>query len=138
MSDMSGRFFTAQEHTRDPRQRRLVIASMSFDIIKNQEMVIRNASKRGLGGATQGVVPGEGERICVTLPNGNAIFGVVRWKDGPCFGLALEQELYADTIAEVKMKFRNPNVRAESAWEVSRLHRVITPRPDISHFRRVY
>ena len=134
---MSRQFIAENQRARDARERRLVMASMSFDKISNQEMVIRNVSKRGLGGATQGVAPAEGARVSVTLPNGNVIFGIVRWKEGPCFGLALEFELYAEALADVKMCLRSPPLHCEPVWEVSRLHRVITPRTDVSRYRTV-
>lgn len=135
MSDMSGRFFDAQERARDTRQRRLIMATMSFDKITDQEIVIRNISRRGLAGATQGILPAEGARIAVTLANGNVIEGVVRWKDGPCFGVALDFELHPDAIADVKMK--SGKTLSEPTWEVSRLHRVITPYAERSTLRRV-
>ena len=57
MSDMSGRFFTAQERTRDPQQRHLIMAKISFDEVMDQEGVIRNISRRGLSGAMQRILP---------------------------------------------------------------------------------
>ena len=137
MSDMSRQLIAENQRTRDARQRRLVMASLSFEKIKNQEMVIRNVSKRGLGGATQGLAPAEGARVSVTLPNGNEIHGIVRWREGPCFGLALDFELHAEALADVRIKMRSPPLHHEPAWEVSRLHRVVTPRTDASCLRRV-
>lgn len=128
-------FFTTQERLRDPRQRRLMIEKISFDKITDQEGVIRNISRRGLSGAMQRILPTEGARIAVTLANGNVIDGVVRWTDGPCFGLALDFELHSAAIADGKMSMGK--TQPAPKWEVSRFHRLITPHAEPAMIWRV-
>ena len=100
-----------------------------------QEIVIRNISRRGLGAATQGAFPTVGDCLVIKLPTGPTITGVVRWADGPSFGLSLDVDMDTDSLADVKKALRMP--AAEPGWEVSRLHRVVTPRIEPSKLRRV-
>ena len=134
MSEMFGPIIRAPL-VREIRQRRLMLARVSGPGIADQEIVIRNISKRGLGAATQGVKPMMGDRLSVSLQDGQKIDGIVRWQDGPCFGLGLVVELDASAQEEVRQKSRMPS--QEPAWQVSRLHRVINPSTDASKLRRV-
>ena len=135
MSDMSGSFVAASHRERDRRHPRLMLARIEGGRMQGQDLVIRNISKRGLGAATQGIFPFVGEHLSVKLPTGPTISGVVRWADGPSFGVSLDIEMDTNALADVKSKLRTPP--AEPQWEVSRLHRVVTPFVEQSKLRRV-
>ena len=135
MSDMSGSFVDASWRERDHRHPRMMLARIEGGRMRGQDIVIRNISKRGLGAATQGIFPFVGENLTVKLPTGPTISGAVRWTDGPSFGLLLDIEMDPDSLAAMKRKLQVH--AAETKWEVSRLHRVITPIVEQSKLRRV-
>ena len=103
--------------------------------MRGQDVVVRNISKRGLGAATQGLFPFVGEHLIVKFPAGLSISGTVRWAEGPSFGISLDNEIDPGELAQMRSKARMP--AAESQWEVSRLHRVITPAVEPSKLRRI-
>ena len=136
MSDMSGSLVDAGSRQRETRHRRLMMARIADGRMRGQDIVIRNISRRGLGAATQGLFPLEGERLSILLPTGPTVTGIVRWCDGPSFGLALDAEMDTDSLADVKRKLKP--APAEPVWEVSRLHRVVSAvRPDPGRLRPV-
>lgn len=124
----------ASERERPLRHRRMIIARMSGYRAVDQEIVIRNVSRRGLGAATQGVVQARGERVLVRLNDGLEITGVVRWRDGPCFGLALDCEIEPAMLADVE---RTVRAAIDPVWEVNRIHRIRSPRVEASKLRRL-
>lgn len=135
MSDIPGAFIAAEVRERELRHRRLMMARISSPRIIDQDIVIRNISQRGLGAATQGIFPALGEQLVVKLPDGQALTGIVRWADGPSFGLALDIELNPEDLADVKSKALVKG--SAPTWEVSHLHRVAPPIFEPGKLRRV-
>ena len=73
--------------------------------------------------------------MSIKLPTGPTISGVVRWADGPTFGLALDVEMDPNSLADVEKRLRTPAASPE--WEISRMHRVAVPQLNPSKLRRV-
>lgn len=135
MSDMSGSFVDASWRERDRRYSRMMLARFADGKLAGQDVIIRNISKRGLGAATQGSLPQVGDSLSIKLPTGPTISGVVRWADGPTFGLALDVEMDPNSLADVEKRLRTPAASPE--WEISRMHRVAVPQLIPSKLRRV-
>jgi hypothetical protein len=135
MSYLPASITDAAAGERERRDRRLMLARVSSRRIADQEIVIRNVSKRGLGATTHGILPTLAEQVTITLLDGQTLLGVVRWAGGHAFGLCLDDELNPEALADIQslVGFQKP----ENNWEVGRLHRVITPSVEVTKLRRI-
>lgn len=136
MSYLDGNIVAADASVREPRQRRLVCAQMHSDRLPQQDIIIRNLSLRGIGGASRGLPPMQDERVVVLLPDGQNNTGMISWIDGLSFGIKLDRDLDLQSLAASILR-TNELTDASTNWEVKRLHRVTTPRVDISKLRKI-
>ena len=136
MSYLDGNIVAADASGREPRQRRLVRAQMYSDRLPQQDIIIRNLSLRGIGGASRGLPPMQDERVAVLLPDGQKVTGSIGWIDGLSFGIRLDLDLDLQSLA-ASIQRTNELTDASPNWEVKRLHRVTTPRVDISKLRKI-
>ena len=136
MSYLDGKIIAGRTSAREPRQRRLVRAQMYRDRLPLNDIIIRNLSLRGIGGASRDILPILDERVAVLLPDGQNITGWISWIDGQSFGIKLDRDLDLQSLAASILR-TNELTDASTNWEVKRLHRVTTPRVDISKLRKI-
>ena len=136
MSYIDGNIVAADASGREARQRRLIRAQMCSDRLPQQDIIIRNLSPRGIGGASRGLPPMQDEKVAVLLPDGQNITGWISWIDGQSFGIKLDRDLDLQSLAASIQRI-NELTDASTTWEVKRLHRVTTPRVDTSKLRKV-
>ena len=136
MSYLDGKIIAGRTSAREPRQRRLVRAQMYRDRLPLNDIIIRNLSLRGIGGASRDILPILDERVAVLLPDGQNITGWISWIDGQSFGIKLDRNLDLQSLA-ASIQRKNDITDASPNWEVKRLHRVTTPRVDPSMLRKV-
>jgi len=78
---------------REHRDRRLLRATIWCAQIGEQDILIRNFSRRGLGGSTSRSPVSPGIEVTVTLPTGLQMTGTVRWARENAFGMRLTNRL---------------------------------------------
>ena len=83
---------TASAEKRQPRQSRLVKASLACDRLGRFDVTLRNISETGVGGQSPHVLQ-VGERLTVYLPGHQPMEGVVRWVSDKRFGLQTERTI---------------------------------------------
>lgn len=121
---------------REVRHPRIVRALLKTRYGSEQDVVIRNVSKRGLGITCKGAAPVKGERVTVVLPGGLPVSGEVRWFAGHAFGMHLDEDFEIETLANALQRQAHV-LRVNGEWHVETRHRVLTPQVDPSRIRRV-
>lgn len=77
---------------RQPRQSRLVKATLGCQRLGSFDVTIRNVSETGLGGQGPHILQ-IGERLTVLLPGHEPMAGTVRWVVGKRFGLETDRPI---------------------------------------------
>ena len=75
---------------RESRKRgltRLTIVTGSGD---RQDIMVRDFSSRGFSAAAHGTAPAADEIVTVLLPDGRALWGIVRWVERNVFGVEFD------------------------------------------------
>ncbi|MBJ7439763.1 MAG: PilZ domain-containing protein [Sphingopyxis sp.] len=78
------------DEKRQPRQSRLVKATLACARLGQFDVTIRNVSETGIGGQAPGALH-IGERITVFLPGHEPMLGTVRWVAGTRFGIETDR-----------------------------------------------
>ncbi len=82
---------------RQPRQSRLVKATLECDRFGRFDVTVRNVSQTGIGGQGPHILD-RGERLTVHLPGHGAMAGTVRWVDDRRFGIETDAEIHIDQL----------------------------------------
>ncbi|HKX90720.1 MAG TPA: PilZ domain-containing protein [Sphingopyxis sp.] len=82
----------APDEKRQPRQSRLVKATLACQRLGQFDVTIRNVSLTGVGGQGPHILQ-IGERMTVLLPGHEAMLGTVRWVAGNRFGIETDREI---------------------------------------------
>jgi hypothetical protein len=126
MSFIDREFAPVDAASRSDRRTRLLRASMSALGRSPQEILVRNLSPRGLGGAARGEAFAVGERVRIVLPGEIHVGGIVRWTKARSFGVEFDEPLCMDALGEGLQRAAS----GPATWEVQRRHRVpAQPRP---------
>jgi len=108
---------------RDHRDRRLLRATIWCETIGDQDALIRNLSRDGLGGSVSTTLLSSGMEVTVRLMDGVQVSGTVRWTRGNAFGVRLHQTIEPNTLADELRKQLNVSYSSHK-WEVQACHRV--------------
>lgn len=110
---------------RQPRQSRLVKASLACERLGQFDVTIRNISETGVGGRGPHALQ-IGERVTLFLPGHEAMAGTVRWVNDKSFGLETDKLIEAGLLrsadgepivtADSKGEFQIMRPPAASAW----------------------
>ncbi|MGX5711894.1 PilZ domain-containing protein [Sphingopyxis terrae subsp. ummariensis] len=116
---------TASAEKRQPRQSRLVKASLACDRLGRFDVTLRNISETGVGGQSPHVLQ-VGERLTVYLPGHQPMDGIIRWVSDKRFGLQTERTIeparlraaHADQLvaADSKAEFQIMAPTQMSTW----------------------
>lgn len=79
---------------RQPRQSRLVKASLECSRLGRFDVMLRNISLKGIGGTAPHPLS-EGERLTLHLPGHRAMKGTVRWASSTSFGIETDDPIEA-------------------------------------------
>ena len=104
------------------RDRRLLRATIWCAQIGEQDILIRNFSRRGLGGSTSRSPVCPGIEVTVTLPTGLQMTGTVRWARENAFGIRLHQPIDPIAVAN-DVRRQAEAARPAVEWEVHSRHR---------------
>ncbi len=83
---------TAEAEKRQPRQARLVKASLGCERLGRFDVTIRNVSKTGVGGKAPHMMQ-IGERVTLYMPGHQPMIGTVRWVADTRFGLETDHPI---------------------------------------------
>lgn len=116
---------TAPSEKRQPRQSRLVKASLGCLRLGRFDVTIRNVSHTGIGGRGPHSLQ-IGERMTVYMPGHEPMLGTVRWVSDACFGIETDNPIetaqlraaHSDqlTTADAKADFQIVPPPALSTW----------------------
>lgn len=94
MSPLNDRAATQSgTNSRQPRQSRLVQASLNNDRLGRINVRVRNVSESGIGGICELTLQ-IGERITVHLPGHRSMKGIVRWSYRQRFGIETDSRIH--------------------------------------------
>lgn len=126
----------AFSRTRDERRGHILTATMYNKRLREQTIIIRNMSSRGIGARTRDILPMEGEEVFVLL-DGHELVGRVRWVQGDRFGIYLRDPIDRPDQRKspwpsrdmVKARFQVPDrfKPVEKAWRPSVSGRLKNP-----------
>ena len=85
------------DHTRMPRQSRLIKAALGCDRFGRFDVTIRNVSQTGFGGHGPHIL-NRGERVAVDLPGHASMRGTVRWVANQRFGIETDCGIRLDDL----------------------------------------
>lgn len=122
--------------SRQPRLHRLIRGELTAPDGRRREIVVRNLSSSGLGGASRGDPVMRGDRVAIVLPQLGNLGGVVRWSKGQSFGVEFDGTVDMDALSDA-LRARHAAEAPASDWEVKRMHRVTTPATDPAKLRRI-
>jgi len=120
MSAMPTEPFVPVDH-RERRDRRLLRATVWSPEIGQQDALVRNISRNGLGGIVSTAPLALGMHVVVTLLAGLQLPGTVMWTRGTAFGLRLREDVDLDFVADELRKQVAAHFAA-GEWEVSSRH----------------
>lgn len=110
---------------RSQRMRRLVRLTMDCSRRKDLAITLRNISPKGFGASCPDFAMMVGETVHLQIKGMAPVEGEIRWVDrhkfGACFKAALTERELVQIVAS------SADARAETNWEVSSRHRVVTP-----------
>ena len=107
---------------REQRKHRLLRGVIRSQEIGDQEVLIRNLSRRGLGGKALGSPLKIGAKVEVIIRGEIALAATVRWTKCNSFGLKFCHEIDDEVIvAWLQQEFSRPS---DGQWEVRTRHRV--------------
>lgn len=113
---------------REHRDRRLLRAKVWSQACGEQDALIRNVSRYGLGGSVSNAPLASGMDVTVTLLTGFQVRGTVRWTRGDLFGMRLHEAVNPDTVVS-EMRKQLDLKRSTGEWEVHARHRLPQQRP---------
>lgn len=113
---------SASSPARQERTRRLLRALLWCQASGEQDVIIRNLSRRGLGGSTVSAELPVGAEVVVSILPGFNVTGTVRWVRGMSFGINLLQDLDLDEVAREQQRLLASG-NSEGQWEVHSRHR---------------
>jgi hypothetical protein len=79
--------------SRDPRGKRMLLATMRGEKLAEQKIIVGDVSPRGIGARAKGACPTPGSRVLISFSNGVELGGEVRWARKDRFGVQLEGEV---------------------------------------------
>ena len=106
---------------REHRDRRLLRAMIWCQEIGEQDALVRNISRSGLGGTVSRTPLAPRMYVVITLIAGLQIPGTVKWTRGAAFGLRLREQVDLDLLAS-EMRKQIAAQLAEGEWEVPSRH----------------
>lgn len=118
------------------RRHRMLRAVLETADGSRYEIVIRNFSKRGMGGLCRDARLQTGANVKVLLPDDRYLAGKLRWRTDHGFGLELDTELDEEALAE-SIRHLTKTKQNHSDWKVGARHRVSTPEIDPTKIRRI-
>lgn len=120
---------------RSQRMRRLVRLTMDCPRRKDLAITLRNISPRGFGASCLEFAMMVGETVHLQIKGQAALEGEIRWVDGHKFGASFKAVLTEHELVEIVAS--SVDARAETNWEVSSRHRVVTPAYGTGSLRRL-
>ena len=93
MSDIEAESASAAAEKRQPRQSRLVKATLACARFGQFDVTIRNVSQTGIGGQAPHAL-NLGERMTLFLPGHDPMMGTVRWVADRRFGIETDAEIF--------------------------------------------
>jgi hypothetical protein len=105
---------------REVRGSRLLRGRISSVLTREQTILIRNISPRGLGGSALEQPLPIGVDVTVTLSTA-VVTGKVRWSKGKSFGIRLDTEIDLDQLSEAQKGITSNPIGGD--WKVRHLHR---------------
>lgn len=121
---------TAPDEKRQPRQSRLVKATLACQRLGRFDVTLRNVSLTGVGGQGPHILQ-IGERMTLFLPGHEPMMGTVRWVSGTRFGLQTDREIQA---MRLRAAHNDTIVAADSMadFQIVPPPRIDTRRPGLS------
>jgi hypothetical protein len=116
--------------TRERRDRRLLQITIWCRELGDQDALIRNLSKIGLGGRISNSPLPQGADVTVTFADGSQVTGAVRWVRGDAFGVRLQQDMDPAAI-DKKLRQQFDAKQSMSKWEVHSHHRLQPEKPKL-------
>jgi len=102
---------------RETRSRMLLRARMFSDSMPEQDILIRNASLKGIGAVASRRAPQLEEAVYLVLPDGEELLGMVRWVDGKIFGVELDEAIDMSLLKSTT-QHRNEEIAKAIDWMV--------------------
>ena len=75
---------------REKRRRGLTRLTLVHASGERREVLVRDFSSRGFSAAAQGPAPAPDEVVTTLLPDGRALWGIVRWVERNVFGVEFD------------------------------------------------
>jgi len=123
MSVMPTEPFVAGED-REHRDRRLVRATVWCETIGDQDALVRDISRNGLGGRVSREPLASGMDVAVNIVGGLQVTGVVRWTRGNAFGMRFHKDLEPTIVADHLRK--QLDAASSHKWEIHSRHRLLS------------
>ncbi|SNS73139.1 PilZ domain-containing protein [Sphingopyxis indica] len=121
----------AEAEKRQPRQARLVKASLGCERLGRFDVTIRNVSKTGVGGKAPHMLQ-IGERMTLFMPGHQPMMGTVRWVADTRFGFETDEPI--ETV-RLRASHGDDLVTADSKvdFQLVPAPKLTTWRPGLSH-----
>lgn len=120
---------------RAQRMRRLIRLTMDCSRRKDLAITLRNISPRGFGASCPDLAMRVGDIVHLQVKGMTPVEGEIRWVDGHKFGACFKAFLTEQELAQIVAS--GVDVRPGTTWEVSSLHRVVTPAYGPAPLRRL-